>query len=214
MFTGLIEDIGTVRSIQGGATTRLVIESALAAQEITLGESIAIDGCCLTVVEHRDQTLAFDASAETLRRTTLGSYAPGDRVNLERAMALGERLGGHLVLGHVDATAAVTRTWSEGGTLWIEVGLPAELAAFFIEKGSVGLDGVSLTVNTLSEQSFAVTLIPETLARTTLSHKRVGSRVNLEADLIGKYVARMMAVRPGARLSAEVIERAGFRRQT
>lgn len=213
MFTGLIEDVGTVRSIQGGVTTRLVVETALATPDITLGESVAIDGCCLTVVEHKGKTLAFDASAETLRRTTLGRYAPGTSVNLERAMALGERLGGHLVLGHVDATAEVARTWSEGGTLWIEVGLPEALAPYFIEKGSVGLDGVSLTVNTLSERSFGVTLIPETLSRTTLGKKRAGDAVNLEADLIGKYVARMMAVRPVAPLSAERLAQAGFRRQ-
>src|SRR3954471_8149755 len=149
MFTGLIQDLGRVAAIRPGPVTRLEVETALPLDEVKLGESIAIDGCCLTVVEKRGRTLSFEATEETLRRTTLGGYAPGTRVNLERAMSLGERLGGHLVLGHVDGTARLLRTWDEGAALGVEVELPAELARFFIEKGSVTVDGVSLTVNAL-----------------------------------------------------------------
>jgi riboflavin synthase len=210
MFTGLIQDVGQVVARRPGPTTRLEVQTALDLADVKLGESIAIDGCCLTVVAKGSRTLAFDASEETLRRTVLGDYAPGSAVNLERAMALGERLGGHLVLGHVDATARILRSWAEGGSLWLEVELPDELAPYFIEKGSVTVDGISLTVNTLGADRFGVTLIPETQARTTLARKAAGARVNLEADLIGKYVARMVAVRPGARVDEEFLKRAGF----
>jgi riboflavin synthase len=215
MFTGLIEDIGKVSAIRSGPTTRLEIETAFDLADVALGESIAIDGCCLTVVEKKARAIAFEATAETLRRTTLESYAPGTRVNLERAMALGERLGGHLVLGHVDATSSILRTWQEGAALGIEIALPAQLAAYFIEKGSVAVDGVSLTVNRLSEKSFELMLIPETRMRTTLGAKAAGSRVNLEADLIGKYVERMMSVRNASAgaLTAEAIAAAGFGRK-
>jgi riboflavin synthase len=206
MFTGLIQDVGRVALLRPGPTTRLEIETALPVAQIALGESVAIDGCCLTVVEARAaaRVLAFDATEETLRRTTLGGYRTGSAVNLERALALGDRLGGHLVQGHVDATVDIVRSWPEGGSLWLEIGLPKELAPFFIEKGSVTVDGISLTVNTLGADRFGVTLIPETQARTTLAKKPVGARVNLEADLIGKYVARQLSLglRPGVPSSA------------
>jgi len=217
MFTGLIEDIGRVSGVRTGRITRLEVETALELAEVTLGESIAVDGCCLTVVKKTERSLVFEATEETLRRTTLGDYAPGTRVNLERAMALGDRLGGHLVLGHVDATSKVVRTWSEGAALGLEIALPQALAAYFIEKGSVTVDGVSLTVNRLSGAGFELMLIPETRTRTTLGEKPVGARVNLEADLIGKYVERMMSVRgPGTAsgsLTEEAIARAGFGRK-
>jgi riboflavin synthase len=210
MFTGLIQDVGEVVSVRPGATTRLEVQSSVTLPEVKLGESIAIDGCCLTVVEARGRSVAFDASAETLRRTTLGSYRAGARVNLERAMAMGERLGGHIVQGHVDATVALLRAWDEGGSRWLEFELPSELAPFFIEKGSVCVDGISLTVNTLGADRFGVTLIPETQQRTTLATKPVGAKVNLEADLIGKYVARQLGARGGAKLDQAFLERAGF----
>ena len=212
MFTGLIQDVGRVASIRLGGITRLEIETTLDLADVVLGESIAVDGCCLTVVHKGARTVVFEATEETLRRTTLGGYAPGTRVNLERAMALGDRLGGHLVLGHVDATAAVRRTWNEGRALGVEIELPRELAAFFIAKGSVTVDGVSLTVNALGAEGFKLMLIPETQARTTLAQKPVGARVNLEADLIGKYVARMagLGLLPGREsgLTAERIAQA------
>lgn len=195
MFTGLIQDVGRVALLRPGPTTRLVVETAIDLKDVVLGESIAVDGCCLTVVEIGKGSVAFDASDETLRRTSLGGYQVGSAVNLERALALGDRLGGHLVLGHVDATTTILRCWQEGGSLWLDVALPREFAPYFIEKGSVALDGTSLTVNTLAADRFGVTLIPETQERTTLAKKPVGARLNLEADLIGKYVARLMTFR-------------------
>lgn len=210
MFTGLIEDVGQVVAVRPGSTTRLEVETHLPGSEVALGESIAVDGCCLTVVARRGSTLAFDASAETLRRTTLGSYASGARVNLERAMAVGDRLGGHLVQGHVDATAELSRLWDEGGSRWVEVELPQELLPYVIEKGSVAIDGISLTINRVAGSHFAVTLIPETQQRTTLGGKRVGARVNLETDLIGKYVARQLGLRTESGLSEDFLKRAGY----
>ena len=216
MFTGLIQDVGRVALLRPGPTTRLVVETAIDLKDVVLGESIAVDGCCLTAVEIGKGSIAFDASDETLRCTSLGGYQVGSAVNLERAMALGDRLGGHLVLGHVDATTTVLRSWQEGGSLWLDVALPKAFAPYFIEKGSVTLDGTSLTVNTLAADRFGVTLIPETQERTTLAKKPVGARLNLEADLIGKYVARLMSFRgqagdPGHKgIDLEFIQKAGY----
>ena len=189
--------------------TDVWIRTALGAAEFALGESIAIDGACLTVVEREGDRFRVQAAPETLRRTTLGERTSGSRVNLERALQLGDRLGGHLVLGHVDAVAQMLEARPEGGSRVMRFALPKELAPFFIEKGSVTIDGVSLTVNALDAQSFSVQLIPETQARTTLGAKAVGERVNLEADVIGKYVARLIGNRAGG-LSEEVLAKAGF----
>lgn len=213
MFTGLIQDVGTVDRVAAGAMTDLWIRSGLATKDepYVLGESISVDGACLTVVESREQSFRVQAAPETLRRTTLGTYAAGTKVNLERAMKLGDRLGGHLVSGHIDAVAKVTETKTEGGSLVMTFSLPRELAPFFIEKGSVAIDGISLTVNQVSAQSFSVQLIPETQERTTLAAKKPGAAVNLEADMIGKYVARIHGLRgtEGA-LTEATLKAAGF----
>ena len=204
MFTGLVQDVGTVERVLPGPMTTLWIRTALGAGEFALGESIAVSGACLTVVERTADQFRVDAAPETLRRTTLGELRSGSRVNLERALRLSDRLGGHLVLGHVD-----------GGSVVLEVGLIPELAPLFIEKGSVTLDGVSLTVNTVSEDRFGVQLIPETQARTTLADRAVGERYNVEADVIGKYVARLHAAHaPRAAtsggLTVDMLRAAGF----
>lgn len=211
MFTGLIEDVGTVARIRSGPMTDLWIRTALGASSFALGESIAVDGACLTVVEREGDTFLAQAAPETLRRTTLGALQVGGRVNLERALALGARLGGHMVSGHVDAVARVLEARADGGSWVMSFSLPSELAPFFIEKGSVTLDGVSLTVNGVSDDSFHVQLIPETQKRTTLGQRRVGDAVNVEADLIGKYVARMWGLRGGqGGLSEAALRAAGF----
>jgi riboflavin synthase len=170
-------------------------------------------------VEFRDGAFRVQAAPETLRRTTLGTLRPGSSVNLERAMKLSDRLGGHLVAGHVDAVARVLETGTEGGSWTAAFELPAPLAPFFIEKGSVTVDGISLTVNAVEAQLFRVQLIPETQARTTLARKRAGDTVNLEADLVGKYVARMAGLgllrpAPGAvpSLTEAALQAAGFTR--
>jgi riboflavin synthase len=209
MFTGLVQDVGTIERLTSGAMTDVWLRTSLGAASFELGESIAIDGACLTVVERAGETFRVQAAPETLRRTTLGDRKPGARVNLERALKVGDRLGGHLVLGHVDGVAQVLEARSEGGSRVLRCSLPAELAPFFIEKGSVTIDGVSLTVNGLDASSFWVQLIPETQERTTLGKKPVGERVNLEADVIGKYVARLVGLREGG-VSEALLAKAGF----
>lgn len=215
MFTGLIQQVGTVERLSFGAMAELWVR-AFAGQVLERGESIAIDGACLTVAEVTPQAFKVEASPETLRRTTIGSLQPGGKVNLERAMALGDRLGGHLVLGHVDAVGQILSIREEGGSRLIAFSLPPSLAPLFVEKGSVAVDGISLTVNELGVDRFLVAIIPETLKRTTLGGKSVGSRVNLEADLIGKYIARLYALGRGgeasAGISGEVLSAAGFER--
>jgi len=210
MFTGLIQDVGVVERVQPGATMDVWVRTALGADGFALGESIAVDGVCLTVVERTAATFRVQAGPETLRRTTLGALQAGARVHLERALRLSDRLGGHLVLGHVDAVCTLLSRRMEGGAVVLDVSLPEDLSAFFIEKGSVALDGVSLTVNRLGARDFSVALIPETQARTTLGHKSAGTRANVEADVIGKYVARLL--RPGASggLSLDVLRAKGF----
>jgi len=210
MFTGLVQDVGQIERILPGGMTDLWIRASLAGEELLLGESIAVDGVCLTVAERSGQSFRVQASPETLRRSTLGELRPKDAVNLERAMKIGDRLGGHLVTGHVDAVAQVLDRRQEGGSWLMRFSLPRALAPFFIEKGSVAVDGISLTVNRVGTDDFDVAIIPETQDRTALGRKRVGARVNLEADLIGKYVARLYSLRPGAGVTEQSLRAAGF----
>ncbi len=216
MFTGLIQDIGTVERVTPGGTTEFWIQTSLGASGFALGESIAVDGTCLTVVKVERESFLVQAAPESMRRTTLGALAAGSKVNLERALRLSDRLGGHLVSGHVDAVAQVLERRTEGGSAVFTFSLPAALAPFFIEKGSVTIDGVSLTVVSVEADRFTVMLIPETQVRTTLGGKGVGARVNLEADLIGKYVARLYGLRQsgGGGLSEQVLRAAGFMGKT
>jgi riboflavin synthase len=190
MFTGIVEALGRVESAaeQGGGRRLAVSVPDEAGWRRALGESVAVSGVCLTVVEVEPGRLAFDLAEETLRVTTLGRLAPGDPVNLERPLRLDDRLGGHLVLGHVDAVGEVTDVRPEGAGARLDVAVPARLRPLLIPKGSVAIDGVSLTVAALEEEAFAVALIPHTLAVTTLGRRRRGDPVNLEMDVIGKYV--------------------------
>ncbi len=207
MFTGLVQDVGVVREARGATPRRLSIETALPAADFALGESIAVDGACLTVVARAGRQFSVEAAGETLARTTLGSSRPGDRVNLERAMALSDRLGGHLVLGHVDGVGRVVATAEAGGRK-LDVEAPPEAAPFLIPKGSVTLGGVSLTINAVAGARFSVLLIPETLARTNLGALGPGAAVNVEADILGKYVARLLRAPNG--LDLDRLRRAGF----
>jgi len=193
MFTGLVADVGTVERVEpraGGA--RLVVRPrALPVDALAAGESIACSGACLTVVERGGGLVAFDAVPETLSRTTLGAWRPGTRVNLERALRLDDRLGGHLVQGHVDAVGEVVARVPEGQGARLTVSLPASIAPLVAEKGSIAVDGVSLTVARAGRDRFEVALIPETLARTTLGEAAAGTRVNREADVGAPQVARL-----------------------
>jgi riboflavin synthase len=207
VFTGLVTDIGTVRRITPGAVTDVWIDSHYPG-DFAHGESIACDGVCLTVVEFKGPSFRLQATPETLRRSTLSRWAVGTRVNLERALRLGDRLGGHWVQGHVDGVGQVLGAHEEGGSKVLRIAFPDTLAPFFVEKGSVCVDGVSLTITRVDAKSFSVMLIPQTQVATTLGQKHAGDDVNLEADVIGKYVARMLGLRGG--LTEAQLRAAGF----
>ncbi len=193
MFTGLIDDIGVVERItpRAGGVRLVIRPGALPVDDLTLGESIASSGACLTVVERGAGLVSFDAVPETLARTTLGGWRPGTRVNLERALRLSDRLGGHLVAGHVDAVGEVLARKPEGQGARLTISLPAAVAPLVAEKGSIAVDGVSLTVASAGRDRFDVALIPETLARTTLGAAAPGRPVNLEVDVVARHVARL-----------------------
>ena len=193
MFTGIVTDLGAVRSIERHGDTRIEIETAYDTDAIELGASVACSGPCLTVVDKASGWFAVEASAETLARTTLGEWWAGTRVNLERAMRVGEELGGHIVSGHVDAVASVVETLPEGDSVRFLFDAPESLAKYIAPKGSVALDGVSLTVNEVDGNRFGVNVIGHTRAATTFGERRAGDRVNLEIDTIARYVARLLA---------------------
>jgi riboflavin synthase len=197
MFTGIVEDLGVVRSLAGaGETRRLVVAAGLAREGSDIGASVAVNGACLTVVGRDADALAFDLGPETLARTALGRLRPGDRVNLERPLRLGAALGGHLVLGHVDFVATVVAVTRVESTARVRIVLPdREAEPLLVPKGSVAVDGVSLTVASLADQAFEVMVIPHTLAVTTFGAVRAGQPVNVETDVIGKYVVRSLALR-------------------
>jgi riboflavin synthase len=196
MFTGLIADLGrVVRVSPGPGASRLAIESDLPVARMTDGESVAVDGVCLTVVQRKGRIFEADAVAETLKRTTLGSLRAGARVHLERSLAVGDRLGGHLVQGHVDAVAKVVSIKRRGADVRLAVTLPASLRGFVALKGSIALQGVSLTVSAATARTLEVALIPETLARTTLGGLKPGDGVNVEVDLIARYLDALMRAR-------------------
>jgi riboflavin synthase len=191
MFTGLVREVVTVVSFEDG---RLRVQSSIAA---AIGDSVAIDGVCLTVVDGDRQTLAFDAVPETLARTTLGGLQPDAAVNLEPALKAGEAFGGHYVQGHVDGVGRIrsVEPESDGKRVWIDA--PAEILRYCVEKGSIAVDGVSLTIAGLDDAGFAVALVPHTLATTTLGVAAAGDEVNLETDILAKYVEKLAGLRSG-----------------
>ena len=194
MFTGLVEELGTVRAVIASATgARLEIEAATVLDDAVLGASIAVNGCCLTAVEFGDGWWAADAVEETLRRTSLGALVAGDRVNLERPVRLSDRLGGHIVQGHVDGVGEIAeRERLADGSTRVVVSAGEGVLRYVVEKGSIAVDGVSLTVAGVDEKGFDFALIPHTATVTTLGIKGPGSPVNIEVDLVAKYVERLM----------------------
>ena len=191
MFTGIITDIGHVKSLEKRGDTRIVMSTNYDMTTVEIGASIACSGPCLTVVEKGSGWFATEASAETLSRTTVGSWVEGTRVNLERALSLGDELGGHIVSGHVDGLARIVSIEPEGDSVRFLFEVPNEVKAFIAEKGSVCLDGVSLTVNAVQGAEFGVNIISHTQSETTFSDKKVDDFVNLEVDMLARYVARL-----------------------
>ncbi|MFC4352832.1 riboflavin synthase [Fodinicurvata halophila] len=193
MFTGLVSDLGRLLGSEGMEDKRFRIATSYPLGEVAIGASIACNGCCLSVVEKGEGWFAVDVSGETLSKTTLGDWQPDHRVNLERALRLGDELGGHLVSGHVDGIAEILEIRPEGGSLRFSLRAPGHLARYIAPKGSVTLDGVSLTVNEVEGAEFGVNIIPHTAQVTTFGRYEAGNRVNLEIDLLARYVARLMA---------------------
>ena len=193
MFTGIVGEMGSIEAISATSDgARIRLSAPGTAPGCAIGDSVAIDGCCLTVVAAGEGALEFDAVAETLRRTTLGTLRPGDRVNVEAALRMGDRLGGHWVQGHVDGVGEVTAIEPDGDGVRVRFAAPEAVARYTIEKGSVCVAGVSLTVAAYDDNGFTVALIPHTRSVTTLGALAPGTRVNLEADLVGKYVEKLV----------------------
>ncbi len=196
MFTGLIEGTGTLKRTElHGPDARMVIRPDFRMENLVPGESISVDGACLTVIDFRQDAFTADVSAETLGRTTLGGKAPGSRLNLERALRLGDRLGGHLVTGHIDGIAVLEERKAEGRSLRLFFDAPREIMRYVIEKGSIAVNGISLTVNGVSAAGFDVNIVPHSASVTTLGGLPIGGEVNIETDLIGKYVEKLVRSR-------------------
>jgi len=193
VFTGIVEATGTVRGIiRGERSARLIVEGGPCLDGVRVGDSIAVSGVCLTVARLDGPAFEADLSVETLRRTTLGRLGPGSAVNLERPLPVGGRLGGHVVQGHVDGVGTVCRSWRDGDAWWVEIASSPAVMRYVVEKGSVAVDGVSLTVASVSGDRFTVCLIPHTREVTTLGRLAPGAEVNVEADVLAKYVERLI----------------------
>lgn len=197
MFTGLIEDLGRIESIQRNSKSfKLRVVTTLPPQEISIGDSIAVNGICLTVVEHTSGTFSADVSPETMQSSNIGSLSVGNTVNIERALRLGDRLGGHMVSGHIDTTGTVVRRVHDDIAVRFTVELPRTFMRYVISKGSIAIDGISLTVNRVTDTTFSVAIIPHSLAKTTLQHYGEGARVNIETDMLGRYIEKLLSHAP------------------
>ncbi len=190
MFTGIIEEVGTVTGLEG---QRLTIAAGTVLEDVKLGDSIAVNGACLTVVDFEPSRFSVELAPETLKRTSFGSWAPGRQVNLERPLAVSDRLGGHIVQGHVDATGRITSLKPDGECVIFRVASPIRLMPYIVEKGFVAVDGISLTVVKVGASSFSLSVIPYTLTKTNLQNQAKGGRVNLEVDIVAKYVESLLA---------------------
>ena len=194
MFTGIIEDVGVVKGLRkSGAISIFTVETELDIKDTKLGDSISVNGVCLTVVEIKDDSFSVEASPETLSRSTLKDTMIHTPVNLERALSVGGRLGGHIVQGHVDGVGKVTKIEKDADNLIIEITPPESVMRYVVDKGSIAVDGISLTVNSIAENSFTINIISHTVEKTTLSKIKVGDEVNIEADIIGKYVEKYLS---------------------
>lgn len=214
MFTGIVEELGVIKAVRRGAdSAQLVIGAVKVIEGSRVGDSIMVNGVCLTSVFFRDRQFTADVMAETLDKSNLGILKTGDRVNLERALRLGDRLGGHIVSGHIDGSGTITRLEKNDIAMLVTIKAPEVVMRYIIEKGSIAIDGISLTVVSFAKDAFQVSLIPHTARETTLGFKNIGDTVNLEGDIIGKYVERMMGLRnPGndSKVSMSFLAEHGF----
>ena len=193
MFTGIVEEVGNVREIRKGQTSSFIeIQAKTVLSDVHIGDSISVNGVCLTVTEFSADSFRADVMNETLNRSSLGSLRSGSHVNLERAMPANGRFGGHIVSGHIDGTGVITDIRRDGISVWYTIGTTAAVMRYIVEKGSVAIDGISLTVAKVTDSSFSVSIIPHTAEQTVLSYKKTGDTVNLENDIIGKYVEKLM----------------------
>ena len=211
MFTGIVEDKGKIlRTDVRGEGRRVMLRVPPHLTDLQLGDSINVNGACLTVVEKTGESIAVDVSSETLEKTTFREMRQGEEVNLERAMRLSDRLGGHIVTGHVDAVGTLVERRSEREFVHLKIQVPKSVSKYLVPKGSIAVDGISLTVNACEGDELQITLIPYTLQKATLINKRVGDRVNLEADVLGKYVEKLMEQRESGKLTQSFLREHGF----
>ena len=218
MFTGLVEELGKIKSItKGTKSARLTIEGQVVLQDVKLGDSIAVNGTCLTVVEYTQRSFTADVMPETVRSTVLAELKPGDVVNLERTLRLGDRLGGHIVSGHVDGVGVIRSKERSDNAIVVTIEAPPEVMRYIIAKGSIAIDGTSLTIVDYGTDWFSVSLIPHTASLTTVGLKETGSKVNLEVDVLGKYVAKLLGLQNGdekkqasSGLTMEFLQQHGF----
>lgn len=217
MFTGIIEEIGTIKSINAnGISSQLCISANKILEDTKIGDSIAVNGVCLTVTSIKSNLFTADVMAETLRRSNLGSLIPQSKVNLERAMPANGRFGGHIVSGHIDGTGTIVETKPEGNAVWIKINCSDNLLKYIIHKGSITIDGISLTVAKVTDSDFSVSIIPHTAANTTLLQKKSGDVVNLENDVVGKYIEKLLSFqkideqKPQSKITEEFLRQNGF----
>jgi riboflavin synthase len=212
MFTGIIEEIGRIQGIRKNAeSTTISVQAKKIMQDVRLGHSIAVNGVCLTVTSFSQSSFTADVMHETLNRSSLGNLQTGSPVNLERAMSANCRFGGHIVSGHIDGTGTVSSVRKDGNAVWYTIKTAPEILRYIIEKGSIAIDGISLTVAEVHKDGFSVSIIPHTAAITILSGKHVGDKVNLENDSIGKYVERLMGIQPSkSNITSDFLAKYGF----